>query len=420
MANSNSFQVILTSPTLELNGVNVFSVNLVRGLLERGISASILITDPHRKEEIPMEIPERIPIDQLPVPKEASWQQRWQILIKYLEDRTPCIYVPNYDWKYSSISPKLSNKVGVVGIVHSDDERHYEHANRLGDYWNAIVAVSQFTAQKTIDLKPHLSQKVVPIPIGVSIPECLPSKPMQKESDSSPINLIYAGKIKQVQKRVFDLPKIFEALQARKVPFKVKILGDGPAQKELISLCDKFLKEGIVEFTGLLSNQLTHQHLEESEVILLTSEYEGLPNVIVEAMGRGCIPIVTDIKSGISELVKDGYNGYLVPIGDIQEFANRIAFLQKNRETMNELKTNAFRTVYGSQYSVERMVDSYLDLFTKIIEQPSGIYKRKKGNVLPHPSLQNSIKSKNRLQIVWSKIVRSPRKLMTLIIGLKS
>jgi len=402
MTKSNSFRVILTSPTLELNGVNVFSINLVRGLQKKGISAFILLTEPHRKEQIPLDVPEEISIKQLPVNKGATWKQKWKVLIEYLEDCAPCVYIPNYDMKHSCISAKLSHKIGIVGIVHSDDQRHYDHATRLGKYWNAIVTVSQFTTQKTIELNPILSHKIIQIPYGVSIPDSLPDK--RSFNKTSPIKLVYAGKIRQVQKRVFDLPKIMEALEESKTPFEIQIIGDGPAKNDLVNLSEEFINKKVAIFKGLLSNELTQKHLEESEVILLTSEYEGLPNIILEAMARGCVPIVTDIKSGVSQLIQDGYNGCLIPVGDIQEFANRITFLQNNPEYLNQLKTNAFKTVAGSQYGIEFMVNSYLNLFNTIMENNSKNYTRKQNIFLPLQILNTIITSKDKLRKILKKI----------------
>ena len=57
------------------------------------------------------------------------------------------------------------------------------------------------------------------------------------------------------------------------------------------------------------------QILEQQDAYILTSEFEGMPNALNEAMARGCVPVVTDIRSGIPELVRYGVNGYRVPVG---------------------------------------------------------------------------------------------------------
>ena len=64
---------------------------------------------------------------------------RWEALRDYLQALTPTVYFPNYDFENSSVAPALRNEVGMIGVVHSDDPHHYEHVQRLGRYWNAVV-----------------------------------------------------------------------------------------------------------------------------------------------------------------------------------------------------------------------------------------------------------------------------------------
>src|SRR5215470_2264439 len=117
--------VVVGAPQWVLNGVNVFSVNLVRGLLSRGISAHILLTEENTDlvnvREARMKQAEDVPYCRLPVEKWHSWGAHWGAMIRYLEDCAPSIYIPNYDWRHSCVSPLLSENVGIIGIVHSDD-----------------------------------------------------------------------------------------------------------------------------------------------------------------------------------------------------------------------------------------------------------------------------------------------------------
>jgi glycosyltransferase involved in cell wall biosynthesis len=380
------FSVILTSPSLALSGVNVFSANLIQGLLKNNIPAHFLVTDPDRKEPIPLPISSEIPVKYLPVDRYNSLNERWKALIDYLEKQAPCIYIPNYDFRHSCISPRLSNRVAIVGIVHSDETCHYEHVARLGNYWNAIVTVSQVVAKKTTALNPEWSEKLFNIPIGVPIPDSFKERFVDAKS---PLKIVYAGRLTQYQKRIFDLPKIVGLLRDFKIPIQVTIVGDGSEKGDLFNLFEPCVEQDIVRFTGILSNQETAEILEQNDAIILTSEFEGLPNVLLEAMGRGCIPVVTDIPSGISELVRDGLNGYLVPVGDVQTFAERLAILQQDLVKRREMSLNAYAIVRNSKYTVQSMVESYIGLFNHLMcELESGNYNRPPGKIIPRPDLQ--------------------------------
>ena len=163
--------IVLATPAWSLNGPNVFSLNLARGLRARQIPAQIVVTRPDWVDAKPLATPADIPLEFLPVQPFLTLRARWKAMLDYLESRAPCIYVPNYDFGHSCISPRLSDRVAIVGIVHSDDPQHYEHVMRLGKYWNAIVAVSPAIADESRKLAPALADRVVVIPYGVTAAE---------------------------------------------------------------------------------------------------------------------------------------------------------------------------------------------------------------------------------------------------------
>ncbi len=380
------FNVIVASPVWSLNGVNVFSTNLVRGLRNSGVPARILLTQQTCFDSKPMPRPSDIPLDELQVGKHHGWIARWKAMIRYLEERVPCIYIPNHDYGYSCVSATLSNRVGIVGIVHSDDPEHYDHVCRLGKYWNAIVAVSEAVSERTASLDPTLSQRLVVIPHGVCIPDRMPQRSLDLKT---PLKIIYAGRLGQYQKRILDLPKILDMLLELNVPVQLTIVGGGSDQQRLIGSFKGLLERGIVRFLGILDNERVLDILGYHDVFIMTSEFEGLPISLLEAMGRGCVPVVTDIASGIPELVRDGINGYRVPVGSIRGFAERLAVLQRDLRRRWEMSVNAYTTVSAGRYRIEDMVESYINLFAYVLrEAESGAYRRPTGTMLSRPFFQ--------------------------------
>lgn len=386
------YPVIVSATSGRISGVDVFSVNLVRGLHKLKMKGHVLMTCHDESPPDPMPLPRDIPVQNLPVGKRMwpkgmiSWRTRWQRLINYLERQAPCIYIPNYDWRHSCVSPQLSQKVGIVGIVHSDDPQHYEHVSRLGRYWNAIVAVSPAIAARVAALDPTLVPRLVTIPYGVEVPPCLPERDLEA---NAPLKVVYAGRVVQQQKRVGDLPKIISALHRRGIPVELTIIGAGSEDAQLRDACQPLIAEGLVYFLGTLPNAQVLKIFEQSDVFILTSDYEGLPLSLLEAMARGCVPVVTDLRSGIPELVRDGVNGYRVPVGDIQAFAERLSTLQRLPTWRRELASQAYHTIRTQGYDVERMVERYLMLFERVLrEAETGIYRRPRGKVLPLPSMK--------------------------------
>jgi glycosyltransferase involved in cell wall biosynthesis len=103
------------------------------------------------------------------------------------------------------------------------------------------------------------------------------------------------------------------------------------------------------------------QLLAQYDVFLLASDYEGLPLVLLEAMGSGLVPVVSDLPSGIRELVDDT-TGRRVEPNDIPGYARELVWLHEHRAELPRLSANARKKVY-EEYSVAAMTDRWLEAF---------------------------------------------------------
>ncbi len=168
--NLKNHRIIIALTFGRISGADVFSIELVRQLQDQGLSAEIVCTAWHERAPDPLKLPTDISIQNLPVPVHATWQTRWETMTRYLEERAPCICLPNYDWRHSCISPTLSGHVKIVGIAHSDDPQHYEHVGRLGHYWDGIVGVNRKISEHIAELEPSLIERLYTVPYGVHVP----------------------------------------------------------------------------------------------------------------------------------------------------------------------------------------------------------------------------------------------------------
>jgi glycosyltransferase involved in cell wall biosynthesis len=372
-------EIIVASPRWVVNGVNVFSENLVRGLGARGVSAHLLITGSNEGDAKLMSLPRDIRVHHLPVEDRMSWRARWNCMIDYLKDRAPCIYIPNHDYEYSCVAPGLPRNVGVIGVVHSDDPLHYAHARDLGRHWNATVAVSRSIADNLASSEPELATRMRVIHHGVPAESELRRT---REDRSSPLRIVYVGRLVELQKRVFDLPRIMEALERRGVPAILTVVGGGEDRRALESLARPCVERGTIRFAGILSNSEITRELRDHDALILTSDFEGFPLSVLEAMASGCIPVVTAIRSGIPELVCDGESGYVVEVGDIEGFAERLAGLQRDAQLRERLSQRAFGALHEGGFTAEVMIDRYLDLFRGVEkEMRDGAFQRPSGRV---------------------------------------
>lgn len=361
-------RIVFAATSGRISGVDIFSVQLVRALVARGYRAEILVTRPDEPVPDPLPFPADVPLRTLPVTPRTSWRERWRLLAHDLASGSaPSIYIPNYDWRHSGITPALPGPVKVVGIAHSDDPQHYEHVLRLGASWNAVVAVSVTIAREVAALAPSLASRLATIAYGVPVAPRLERPP---RAAHAPLRIVYAGRLARYQKRALDLIDIADQLTALGVPFELTVAGGGPDQGDFLRAASAHLVAGRIRFVGGVPNGMVHELLARADAFLLPSAFEGLPVSLLEAMSLGAVPVVSDIRSGVRQVVRDGANGFLVPPGDASTFAARLATLGHDPALQVRLSTEAHATIRDGGFSVEAMCDSYLALFERVAREP--------------------------------------------------
>jgi len=118
-----------------------------------------------------------------------------------------------------------------------------------------------------------------------------------------------------------DLINAVNILKKEK-PIKLAILGEGDFRPELEALINELELGDTVRLLGFQKNPL--KFFKQADVFALSSYFEGLPNVLVEAMAAGCTLVSTDCPTGPREVLQDGKYGYLVPMHDPKSMADAI------------------------------------------------------------------------------------------------
>jgi glycosyltransferase involved in cell wall biosynthesis len=128
---------------------------------------------------------------------------------------------------------------------------------------------------------------------------------------------------------------------------------------------------GLEEYISVLP-ELPHSevinHLKNADVLLVPSVSEGIANVALEAMAVGTTVLSTEC-GGISEVIKDGYNGFLVPARDSRSIADRISYISGlSTDQLQLIRHNARKTV-EEQHDIDKMVDEFLGLYQNVMLQ---------------------------------------------------
>lgn len=178
-----------------------------------------------------------------------------------------------------------------------------------------------------------------------------------------PLNLGYAGRLEIFEKRLDILLKLIEELERRNINYIMNIAGSGGFSTQIENFVIKRNIENRVILNGVLSRKQIKEFWKKQDVSINVSDNEGRPISNIEAMLYGAVPVVTDTV-GIRDDVKNGVNGYIVPINDYRCMADKIEYLDKCREKLPLLGNQAQNDMY------EKMnVDKYVKFWVNLIEE---------------------------------------------------
>ncbi|MFV0535934.1 MAG: glycosyltransferase family 4 protein [Dysgonomonas sp.] len=107
--------------------------------------------------------------------------------------------------------------------------------------------------------------------------------------------------------------------------------------------------------------------LKNADIVVLPSYREGLPKSLIEACAVGR-PIVTTDTQGCRECVQDGYNGFLVPVKDYKELADKMEVLINDSSKRESMGINS-RTLAVTEFSIENVVEKHLGIYNQMLER---------------------------------------------------
>lgn len=120
--------------------------------------------------------------------------------------------------------------------------------------------------------------------------------------------------------------------------YQLVIYGEGPSRESLESISKELKLEECVIFPGNVSD--LHDRIKTAEMFVLSSDYEGMPNALIEAMCLG-LPSISTKVSGATDLILDHENGLLTELGDQEAFEKAMLEFIENKELAEKLAKNA-------------------------------------------------------------------------------
>lgn len=214
--------------------------------------------------------------------------------------------------------------------VNATVSRPWRVLRRIVYSWASHVVAQTQDAARWIETRCRASVVVIPNAL-----RALPVHDCRRE----PL-IVAVGRL-SAEKGLDVLLRAFSQVRGEFPEWSVQIIGDGPARNALEALRASLNLSDSVHFLGQVQN--VEEWLARAGLMIHSSRREGFPNAVLEAMGMGAAVICADCPSGPAELIQDGVNGRLVPVGDVGALARVMAELMKRPQARERLGLEAVR-----------------------------------------------------------------------------
>lgn len=262
-------------------------------------------------------------------------------------------------------------KISIITTLHGTDitlvgkHPYYKTAVNFSiDASDVVTSVSESLKQDTLEFF-SISKEIEVIPnfIDFQRPENMPQvckRAMVANPDEFVIT--HVSNFRKV-KRIEDIIRVFEKI-TKQVSAKLIMVGDGPEREPAEFLCQELNITDKVIFLGNYLN--VNEILCFSDLFLLLSEAESFGLAALEAMAMG-VPVISSNAGGLSEVNKDGFSGYLSPIGDIDSMAKNALSILKDAETLQKFKQQAKEQ--AQTFDEVKIIPMYEALYQKVTEK---------------------------------------------------
>lgn len=365
---TNKFYLAFVIGSMKFGGAERAILNLVNALCKMGYQIDLVLID-GKGEFLPL-INEEVKVIDLQSKRSVFAFRKFS---KYLSKNNPdgVIAIQNHVQLMVLICTIISKYKGK--IVLNEQSTFSENLNGLKGFFqkglskilfpmaDKLITVSEGVKVDMIRHFPRLTDRIEVIynPIvATNVSPSSNSSPDHPFFNSDKKVIIAAGRLTK-SKNFELLIKAFRLVNNNN-EFHLLILGDGEERNNLILLAKKFKIDHFVSLPGFVSDPLTY--FSKADLFVLSSNFEGLPGVLIEALSCGCKIVSTNCNFGPSEILENGKFGRLVPVNNVDALAKSIllALSEKNDPFLLKKRANDF--------NIETISSRYDDFFKKLLE----------------------------------------------------
>ncbi|MGH2937675.1 MAG: glycosyltransferase [Solirubrobacterales bacterium] len=365
-------RVLLTSPSMQAGGAEGVVTMLAAGLADRGHTIGLAAPPGVRDAEL-LDVPHaRLPIDDHGRAALGAARTTYQLARAIRRFSPDLVHAQNVK---SSVTARAAAVAGhpdgrppVLATFHGVLPDEYARAARLLHAADHTVCVSA-DLQESIVAAGLGSRRTSLVRNAITAAEPLGAAEraaLNEELglDGAPVVAIVGRLVPQKAHERFVAAAA--GVAARLPATRFLILGDGPRRAEIEGLVAAADLGGSVTFTGVRSD--ARRVIARADLLVFSSEWEGLSIAALEALAAGTPVVSTDVQ-GMRELLVESGAGAVVPRDDGTALGDRIVGLLSDEEERRRMGDAAERMI-AAEYSIETMVDAYEGLYERLCRSP--------------------------------------------------
>lgn len=321
-------KILFVTRVLAAGGAEQVMAEVVKQSVSQGCQCKVIAIQPAERESV---FPPEVPFAVLPAPAgglRGKWETYSQVRRLAKEFKPDLVMSMPEDIGIYVVLGLLGTGIPVVVSERNNpwvmpDKKISRIARRIAyPFAKGLI----FQTKQAASFFPKSQQKkgvVLPNPLDLSRIPPVYTGPREKK-------VLGAGRLDD-QKNFPLLLEAFRRFHSTHPEYTLEIYGEGAKRAELEALAAQLLPLDVWKFPGRVND--LPQRVARAGMFVLSSDYEGVPNVLIEAMAMGTPCVSTDCApGGAASLIDNGKNGILVPVGDAQALSDGLCFMADHPE----------------------------------------------------------------------------------------
>lgn len=343
-------KVCFIIPSLTGGGAERVVANLANKMDELGHEVKILMT---ASSDVEYRLNQGIVLEQITERTQGSIYKRLQrifLLRRYFKEHTDTAYIA---------MPTETNMFAVLAAVglHVNliiSERNDPNRDRCKELRDLIYCLAKKMVFQTQEARDYYSKRLQQV--GKIIPNPLCNDKIEIYKGERKQKIVVVGRLEE-QKNHRMLLEAYAALEEKCKNYSLHIYGVGSLEKELKDLSVRLGISEHVHFEGFCND--IHNEIKDASMYVLSSDYEGISNSLLEAMAMGLPVISTECPIGGSKmLIEHMKNGILVPVGNVDTMKEAMEYMIIHREEAETMGAEATRV--RERYSIDVITQEWI------------------------------------------------------------